>query len=526
MRRLLAFTALVTLIAIGASAETVLRHDESAPGEIDPAKETDYAGGVLAINIYDSLVEADAAKVVTASLAKSWTVSADGTSYTFKLEPNVKFHDGSVLSASDIVFSYERLMALKAGYSSLFEGWVKSVTAKDPTTVVFTLTKPYAPFLAALTRLQVVDKALVLNNKKDGTFGENGDYGQDYLGRLDAGSGPYSVVSHNGQELTVLKKFPGYFRPFAPNAPDTVRIKYSLDTTTVQALMSRKEHDITSQWMPPEAYRALAAAGLPLLSEDSGSVLFLKLNTQRAPTDDVNFRKAIASAFDYAALYSLLKVTATASSGKPSNGPLTSQMLGYNASIPFPKRDLAAAKKYLSQSTYKDGGPAVEFAWIAEVPFEERVALLFQQNMADIGVKVDIVKMPWTLFTEKVNKIDSTPNVSAVYSSPAVPDPDSQLYPMYHSTSGGTWLGAEWLKDAKVDELLEKGRGETDSAKRTAIYQALEARLVDLQPDIFGYVQLSLFAKQKNVTVPNLEDPKKTVAMTGGNFVFRLIEVR
>lgn len=508
-----------------ASAQRVLRLDEVAVGEIDPAKATDYADSMLVLNLYDTLVQPGGTKGVTPSLAKSWKVSPDGKTYTFTLRQGVKFHDGSTLTADDVVFSLQRMQALKQGFANLFEV-VRSAKASSPTTVVFTLSKPYAAFLANLLRLQIVNKDLVLKNKQAGKFGANGDYGQAYLNTHDAGSGAYQVVSHDPQHLTVMKKFGGYFQSFAKNAPDTVRLSYSVDPTTVRTMMSRKEHDITSQWLPPETLQALNKAGSGLLQERGVSELFLTMNMQKAPTDDVHFRKAMALAFDYATLLKLLKITDQVSSGVPSNGPLPSTMLGHNKNVPFPKQNLEAARAELARSRYKAGDVPVEIGWVAEVPFEERIALLFQQNMAQLGIKVNVTKVPWALMTQKASKAASTPNVAVVYVSPSVPDPDAMLYPMYHSSSAGTWLSMSWLKNKSIDALLDQGRAQTNPAKRAALYQQLDKAIVDQQPAIFGYEQTAVFAKQPNVTVPTLENPAQTTAMTGGNFIFRLIDVK
>ncbi|GAA4013794.1 ABC transporter substrate-binding protein [Deinococcus rubellus] len=508
-----------------AGAERVLRHDEAAPGQLDPAKATDYASSILMFNVYDALVQPDAAKGVAPSLATSWKITPDGKTYTFTLRNDVKFHDNSKLTSADVLFSYQRIKAINQGFANLFDT-VTGVKSTSPTTVVFTLSEPYAPFISNLSRLQIVNKALTLKNKQTGKFGANGDYGQAYLSTHDAGSGAYAIESHDGQSLTVMKKFGGYFQPFVADAPDTVRQRYGLDPTTARTLMQRKELDITSQWLPPETLKALASNGMSLVQEIGSGNFFVKLNTQKAPTDDLNVRKAIAAAFDYATLRSLLKITDTVASGSPANGPLVPGMPGYNKAIPAPNRNLELAKSLLAKSKYKGDQLTIEVGWVAEVPFEERIALLMQQNLAEVGIKVNVTKVPWAVMTQRAAKATTTPNASLVYVSPIVPDPDAMLYPVYHSSSAGTWLSMEWLKDTQVDKLLDQARTETNPSKRAEIYQQASKRIVDLQPDIFGYVQNAVFAKQSNVSIPALQDPTKTVAMQGGNFIFRTISVK
>src|SRR5439155_572749 len=72
------------------------------------------------------------------SLAESWTVSPDGLAYAFKIRRGVKFHDGTELTAADVEFSLQRMMALKQGFSYLYDGWVSAVKASGPSTVAST----------------------------------------------------------------------------------------------------------------------------------------------------------------------------------------------------------------------------------------------------------------------------------------------------------------------------------------------------------------------------------------------------
>ena len=165
--KLLSSTMLaMTLAAAPVAAERILRADEVAVGEIDPAKGTDYADTILAINLYDTLVYPNqGGSGVQPHLASEWTI--DGATYTFTLRDDVTFNSGNPLTAADVVYSFERMMAMGQGNSSLFAGVVDSVEATDSSTVVFTLSSPFAPFLATLVRMPIVDMAVVKANEVD-----------------------------------------------------------------------------------------------------------------------------------------------------------------------------------------------------------------------------------------------------------------------------------------------------------------------------------------------------------------------
>lgn len=510
--------------SVGAPAgPIVLRIDEVAVAEIDPAKSTDFVDSILFYNLYDTLVAAGAGGRLVPSVAESWQVSADGLTYTFKIRSGVKFHDGTALSARDVEFSLQRMMALKQGYSYLYDGWVSGVKADGASTVAVTLAKPYGPFLSTLVRLGIVNRALVTRNQTAGKYGAAGDYGEAYLNTADAGSGPYRIKSHNPQQLSVIEKYPGYWQGFAANAPDEVRISLSVEAATIRTLMVRREHDVTSQWLPTEIYRALDdTSGIALATERGQSNLFLKINTKRAPTDDVAVRRAMALGFDYAAVLRLVRINDRVTAGKTARGPIPEGFPGFDATLAVPKRDVAAAKAALAQSKYK--GVEMEFGWVAEVPLEEKIALLFQQNMAEIGVQVKVVKVPWALMTEKATKPDTTPNIVPIFFSGTYPDPDSFLYSTYHGSAAGSWTSMEWLQNKDVDALLDRARTTASPDQRLALYKQAQKMIVGMVPDIYPYEQFATFAYQEYVT-PAFVDPAKAIPVQGAHWNFRLWQV-
>jgi peptide/nickel transport system substrate-binding protein len=507
-------------VTLAQAQQRVLRHDESAPGRIDPTRAFDYASSVLAVNLYDTLVNPKPGGGVAPSLAQSWTMSEDGRTYTFKLRPGVKFHSGGELTAEDVAFTLQRALALNAGFSRLFKG--VTAATPDPLTVVFTLPEPNAPFLASLVRLPVLQKALVEKNQaQSGPYGEHGDYGDAFLAEHDAGSGAYRVTAHNPQDETVLVRFPDYFVPFAANAPDTVRIRYGVESATIRTLMMRKEWDVTSQWIPNEIKRALAETkGMSLLSESGGGVFVMPLNTRRPPTDDEHVRRAIALAIDYPALIGMMKITASFEGALPIHGTLPSGLAGSDPSIKPLSRDVAAAKAELAKSKYGANPPPFDLAWVSDVPLEEKIGLLVQQNLQEAGFTVNLVKMPWTLLTQLATKPDTTPHMTQRFAAASYPDPDA-LIGQEASTYLGTTLKLDWLADSTLDGILDKARTAADDQQRRTLYGQAQQRLLETMPTIFAFETVASFARQDYVAAPTLQDPKQGVAMQGGNWMFR-----
>lgn len=519
---LVAGCALVPLSLNFAAAETVLRLDEVPVGELDPAKANDVADSILSFNLYDALVLAkQGGPGVEPYLAESW--ETDGATYTFKLREGVKFQSGNPLTAEDVVFSLDRIKGIGRGLSAMFKS-VEKAEAIDERTVRFTLSQPYSPFVSALAGLAIVDKKLVLANLGAGD-GEMKDWGQAFVSANAAGSGAYKVISHNPQEETVMAKNPDHFLGASPKAPDSVRFRYGLESATVRALIATGEHDISSQWLPPEVLKSLSAEGAQFLTESGASAFYVKMNTTKAPLDDVNCRLALVSAFDYASAVKMVALTDDLALGKPATGVIPVGMLGSDVeSKPF-AQDMDAARKHLAACKYKPEDFKLDISWIAEVPLEERFALLMQSNFAELGFKSDIVKMPWALYSEQVTKPETTPHFSQLFTDATTGDTDTLLYRMYHSSARGTFYSAEYLSDATVDELLDKGRAEPDLAVRGEIYAALGKRLKELAPTIPVYDRQTVFAASKRVNVPALTDKAKRFAAPSAGFSFRLMEM-
>lgn len=500
-----------------AFAGGTLRIDEVPVGELDPAKASDYADSILMFNIYDTLVlPAQGGPGHVPHLAESW--SSDGNTFTFKLRKDVAFQSGNPLTAEDVVYSLERTKALGAGLSYLF-GVVESVDAVDTHTVRFTLSAPYAPFVASLVRLPIIDKVLVEANKG------GSEWGEAFVSANSAGSGAYSVVSHNPQEETVMAKSDSYFLNVSEGAPNTVRLRYGLEAATVRTLIAQGEHDISSQWLPPEVMKALEQGGAQLFTESGTGAFYFKMNTTKAPLDDTNCRQALSAAFDYNTAIKMIAITDDISGGSPSTGAIPKGMFGSNDESMTRSQNLDAAKEHLAACAYDPANMDIEISWIAEVPLEERFALLFQSNLQQLGVKSHIVKMPWALFAEQVSKPENTPHISQLFVNAVTGDPDTLLYGMYHSSTPGTWQSPEYLSDEKVDEYLEAGRSATSDEERNAAYSALNTRLMEIAPTIYAYDRQAVFAASNRVKAPAMTDPSQAFGLDGMGFTFRLMEV-
>jgi peptide/nickel transport system substrate-binding protein len=235
-------------------------------------------------------------------------------------------------------------------------------------------------------------------------------------------------------------------------------------------------------------------AALPSLTS-----FYYMVNTKKAPTDDVHCRKAMAYAFDYDAAVGL-EWPGT----KQMVGPVPASLAGHDANVLVYKRDLEKAKAELAQCKYAnelDKNPII-VNWVSEVPDEEKFALLFQSNMADIGMKAEIVKVPWLSLVENTSKLETSPSIATIYVSSDLPEAGLMLKQRYHSSTTGTWQQNEWLQDKELDAAIDDALATLDDTERFAKYSAIQQKLVDLAPSIWLYDQVEKHAYQTCVDWP------------------------
>lgn len=493
------FVAALSLSSMTAmAAKKVLRSTWAWPTYIDPAVGSDNSSSSALVNLYDTLVFPDKDTNPTPHLATSWTSSKDGKTWTFNLRKGVKFHDGSELVAEDVKFSMDRLIAIGQGYAFLFANKGLTTEAVGKYKVVFHFEKPFGPFLTTLFRFSILNKELVMKNiKKPGAHGKMGDYGKKFLLTNDAGSGPYIVKKFKFEEHLTMTKNPNYFLPMDKNTPDEIKMIGTTQAVTIRSMMSRGELEISDQWQAQESLRSLKRIrGVKIANFYMGDLFYFMIHTKKAPTDDIHFRRAMAWAMDYQTVVKMLFP-----GSKQSRGPVAQTIAGANPySFQF-TRNLEKAKAELKKSKYygKLDQYPVEIHWIAEVPDEEKVALLFMSNMSEIGINVKVVKVPWMSVVEETANIETSPHIVTIFDNPKYPEAGAILEARYKSGTAATWEQNEWLLDKKYDAMIADAIETINRQARMRKYMELQDYIVDLCPTLFIFDKVVQMAYNSNV---------------------------
>src|SRR5207245_6584897 len=290
-------TSVTTLVAPLATLEaapegqvTYAFHVTLAPRWLDPGEtESAITPFKVLYAIHDALVKPMPTGQTTPSLAESWSASPDGTSYTFVLRQNTKFHNGDPVTAEDVKFSFDRY---KGGAAKLLKEKVKDVQVVDPRRVKFVLREPWPDFMT-FYGTTATGAGWIVPKKYVGKVGDEG------FKKAPIGAGPYKFVSSTPGVEIVVEAFEGYWR----KTPSVKRLIFKSvpDETTRAAALKRGEADIVYFLGGPVAEDIQRTPGLRLSAVRSNAVFFLEFTEQwdpKSPWHDRRVRLAASLAIN------------------------------------------------------------------------------------------------------------------------------------------------------------------------------------------------------------------------------------
>jgi peptide/nickel transport system substrate-binding protein len=490
-RSLLGAAAGVALLVIASGAQAgqpgVLVSGDNLPANVDPHQIFDVPMQFYSLNTYDNLYryEGNPPKLEP-WLAQSHTVTADGLTWEFKLRPGVKFHDGSEITAEDVVYSFKRVLAIGKAPSGAFKPVLKpeNITAPDKVTVRFVLDKPYAPFLAAIPIVMVVNPRVIQQHEA------NKDWGAAWLASNEAGSGAYQfdAATYRPLERADLKRFEGHFLGWAdnPKAPAAIQILPTRETSTRVLALLQGSVDLTDSYLPTDQVeRIQRAKGVHIEKNTSMRIFILRMNNKKPPLDNVNARKCLAHAFNYDGfIKEILKGYA-----ERNPAPLPNNLWGYPKDVAGYDYDLKKAKAFCDKAK-AEGAPMnrpIEIHTQSQLEQTNQAAQLFQSDLAQIGVNLKIISDTWANITTNTAKAESTPDLWIHWVSTYFVDPENWVGQMYDSQFQGTWKASAWYQNAKVDALLRKARTTVTQVDRQPLYEEATRLIVADSPDIWVY---------------------------------------
>lgn len=327
-------------------------------------------------NIYDTLVFLDADGSLKPCLAETWSVSEDGLCYTFNLRSGVKFHDGSDMTAEDVVYTFDLSVQNSTGKALIIN--YDHAEAVDGSTVKIYLTAPYAAFLngCASRAGGIISKAYY---EKEGPEGYQ---------KAPIGTGPYQFVSAVSGDTITLKAFPDYWNGEA--AIKNIYIKTMTDASTQIIALENGDIDAIRSPSISSCLNLNQASGATWASGDSAGRVTLHISSNAGqPGENTDFRKAV----QYAVNKEDVILGATEGYATRIDIDMCASYSGHPEGYKVVEQDVEKAKEYLAASGYQNE----EFQIIVEAgTVSDTAAQIIQAQLMEIGIncKVNAVDTP------------------------------------------------------------------------------------------------------------------------------------
>jgi peptide/nickel transport system substrate-binding protein len=490
-------------------AVAVVAAPSAAPAEItyatqqttvtlDPAIHVDETECFHVMNVYDPLVWPTKGGAPKPHLAESWEGSDDGLTYTFHLRKGVKFHDGTELNAEDVAFSMDRMLSIGFGFAWLWKDVldVGDTEVVDDYTVAFHLNEPYGPFIATLVQFFVVNKDLLIANQQAGDYGEFGDYGQEFLNQQDAGSGPYWVEVYEPGTKTVFSKFDDYWGGWEAGQVTKATFLIVSELATQKLMLQNGEVDFIEQWHSVESFDELEQSpGVVVEKDPNVQLFFLSMHNQKPPLDNEDVRKAISYAFDYNTSVDVIFTGAA-----QARGPVPVLLPGHNPETAQYTYDMDKAKEHLAASGVDPSQYKLNYVYVTGLESEEKIGLLLQSNLRELGFEVEMQPEPWARMVELASNVDTAPHFMAIFHTAKYPSPDGHTYLMFHPNAWGTYMSVSWYENSEASDLLAQARPAVDTDKRYELYGKVQEIVADEAAALFIANPLHRMAHRDRVT--------------------------
>jgi peptide/nickel transport system substrate-binding protein len=423
----------------------------------------------LGWNVFGALTRVDEKARIIPGLAVSWR-AIDPLTWEFKLRKGVKFHDGSEMTADDVVYSLVRPLAI-AGSPGGFAVYVRRIVSKqivDPYTIRLKTATPYGAMPQDMNAVMIVSKKAAFNAKP-------ADFDS---GKAMIGTGPYKFVRWTRGDRIELERFEGYWEK--KPAWDKVTFRMMSNDPARTAALLAGDVDVIENVPPSDIERFRNAPNIHLEQTVSWRTIFFHMDQfhdqapqvtdldgkplSKNPFKDVRVRRAISKAINRKALVE----RAMENLAVPASNVVSPQIFGHhNESKPEPY-DPDGAKKLLADAGYPKG-----FAMTVSAPNDryvndDQVAQAVAQMLSKIGIKCAVEAMPFNVYLTMARDAQFSFAMLGWGSYASDLALRALLMTPNVDKGNGAWNWGHY-SNPKVDKLVEEALDTVDDAKREAL---------------------------------------------------------
>ncbi len=488
------------------------------PSSLDPVKIVDVYESGVAERIFSTLVRHGPKLEILPDLAASWQVSEDGKTYTFKLRPDVRFHNNRLMVAADVVWSLNRLADPRvsrkmelveeiAGVRERIDAYralmakrpkgqaltaedkrelaklldlsaLPGLSAPDTGTVVVKLRRPWPPFLHLLA---MVPTAVVPREEVEKS-------GRAF-GRRPAGTGPFRFVEWQENDRVFLERFEAYFG----GKPRLEAVEYQIIKEPAMALQKYEKGDLDVCEVPSSKMNQIRGRsdhhrwsqlttsylGISMLKEPCGK--------------NVHLRRALNYAVDRERLCKVV----LQGKGVPAKGILPPGMPGYRSEMKGYSYDPEATKRELAAAGHPGGKGLKPIPLYYRADRDgQRIVKELDQQYRTAGIPVELRAVEWTYLKTLTRK--DPPALFRIAWIADYPDPDNFLYVLFHGARAGQTNRVHY-RSPKADAALDAARSMPAGPERLAAYGRAEELITGEAPWVFLYHQSADLLVKPNV---------------------------
>jgi ABC-type transport system substrate-binding protein len=428
--------------------------------------------------LFNGLVRIGEGLRIQPDIAKDWSISADGLTYTFRLRKGVLFSNGREVTAEDFKYSFKRILdpASRSPNTWVFQkisgaedfmkgraGDVEGIRVTDDYTLQIHLKKPFSPFLKllAMTAAYVVPREEVRR------------WGPDFSAH-PVGTGPFVLKEWGPNREIILDKRGDYF--FAP--AKVKGIIYRIIPEDLTAVTEFELGNIDILTIPASEYARYKED--PIRKEFISSIkglntYYIGLNCPRPPFNNPAVRRAMNFAIDREKILN----TIYEGRGRLAKGPLPDVLRKWDIATRYDYNP-GRARELIRKEGFE--GRTVHFYITADQEIID-IAEVLQSYIRAAGLNVEIKQLEWSAYKEAVNRGEADMFYLSWWAD--YPDPENFLFPLFHSSNHGPAGNRTRYTNKVVDSLIEKGQQTMDEKKRDSFYRKAEEMIVAEAPWVF-----------------------------------------